>query len=126
MAKAVSVVPAAKLELYEKLVATQPDVERKGATTPYTSLNGHMFSFLAKDGTLSMRLGDDDREAFLKKYRTKLSVQHGRVMAEYVVVPAALLKKTAELKRYFAASCAYIGSLKPKATTRKNAAKKKP
>ena len=38
-------VPAAKLSLYEKLVATNPRLERKGSTTPYTSRNGHMFSF---------------------------------------------------------------------------------
>ena len=30
-----------KLQLYEKLVATNPSVKRKGATVPYTSLNGH-------------------------------------------------------------------------------------
>jgi hypothetical protein len=28
------------VELYERLVATNPKVERKGATHPYTSLNG--------------------------------------------------------------------------------------
>jgi hypothetical protein len=28
--------PADKLELYEKLVATRPEVERRGATMPYT------------------------------------------------------------------------------------------
>jgi hypothetical protein len=33
-------IPADKLELYEKLVATNPKVERKGAANPYTSLNG--------------------------------------------------------------------------------------
>ena len=42
---------AAKLVLYEKLIATNPAVERKGDTMPYTSLNGHMFSLLAKDGS---------------------------------------------------------------------------
>jgi hypothetical protein len=34
-------------------------------------------------------------------------------------VPAALLAKTAELAPYFAQSHAYVGSLKPKPTTRK-------
>jgi hypothetical protein len=37
-------VPPEKLVLYEKLVATNPDIERKGASVPYTSLNGNMFS----------------------------------------------------------------------------------
>ncbi len=35
---------AAKVALYEKLVATNPAVERKGATMPYTSVSGHMFT----------------------------------------------------------------------------------
>ncbi len=116
-------IPANALERYEKLVATHPDVERKGAAMPYTSLNGHMFSFLTPDGTLALRLPDEQREAFLKKYKTKLVEQHGRVMKEYVAVPPSLLKTTGELKKVFARSVAYIASLKPKATTRKKAAK---
>jgi hypothetical protein len=45
-----------KLKLYEKLVATNPNVQRKGDTVPYTSLNGHMFSNLSKEGKLALRL----------------------------------------------------------------------
>lgn len=113
------------LELYEKLVALFPEVERKGATMPYTSLNGHMFSFLTKGGQVALRLPDSQREAFLKKYKTQLCEQYGTVMKEYAVVPASLLKKTKELQPYFAASLEYIGSLKPKPTTRKKKASKK-
>ena len=115
-------VPAAKLASYEQLVATNPKVERKGASMPYTSVNGHMFSFLTPKGTLALRLPAGAREAFLKKYRADLCVQHGRVMQEYVEVPATLLKKTKELKKYFAQSYAYVGSLAHKATTRKKKA----
>lgn len=117
--KSTTDIPGDKLELYESLVSTRPDIERKGATMPYTSLNGHMFSFLTKEGTLALRLSDEDREAFLKKYRTTLCEQHGRVMKEYVVVPDRLLKKTKELKTYFDLSVAYVGSLKPKPSTKK-------
>ena len=92
---------AASLALYEKLVATNPKVERKGATMPYTSLNGHMFSLLTREGWLAIRLPSDVREAFLKKYKTKLCVQYGTVMKEYVEVPDALLSKTTELRKYF-------------------------
>jgi TfoX/Sxy family transcriptional regulator of competence genes len=111
--------PADKVQLYEKLVATNPKVERKGAAFPYTSLNGHMFSILTKTGTLAIRLPAAEREAFLKKYKTKLSVQFGTVMKEYVEVPEALLKNTRELKKFFDLSYAYVGSLKPKPTKRK-------
>ena len=91
---------------------------------PYTSLNGHMFSFLTKTGTLALRLPTKERDAFLKKYKTQLCEQYGTVMEAYVEVPDALLKKTLELKKYFDLSYAYVGSLKPKPTTRKKAAKK--
>jgi hypothetical protein len=111
--------PSDKLVLYEKLVATNPSVERKGATVPYTSLNGHMFSYLSKDGKLALRLPPTDREAFLKKYNAKLCDAYGKVQPEYVEVPDSLLAKTLELKKYFDASYAYVGSLKPKPTTKK-------
>lgn len=109
--------------LYEALVATHPGLECKGASTPYTSLNGHMFSFLTQQGRLALRLPADAREAFLKKYDTTLCEQHGTVLKEYVEVPDALLKKTRELKKYFDLSHAYVASLKPK-PTKKPAAKK--
>jgi hypothetical protein len=109
----------ATLALYEKLVAANPSVERKGATMPYTSQNGHMFSFLAKDGSVALRLPTGEREAFLAKYDSVLSVQYGAVMKEYVVVPASLLARTQELGAYFDISFRYVSSLKPKPTKRK-------
>jgi hypothetical protein len=112
------------LALYDKLVATNPAVERKGAAMPYTSVNGHMFSFLTPAGTLALRLPDDARDEFLKKYKTKLCEQHGKVLAEYVEVPDALLRKTMTLKRYFDMSFAYVSSLKPKPTKKKSARKR--
>jgi hypothetical protein len=35
-----------KLALYEKLIATNPKIERQGAANPYTSLNGNMFTYM--------------------------------------------------------------------------------
>jgi len=81
---------------------------------PYTSLNGHMFSFLTKEGKLALRLPADVRTAFLEKYGTKFIEQHGAVMNEYVAVPDELLENTDELQGYFRLSVAYAGSLKPK------------
>ena len=107
------------LELYEKLVATNPNVRRKGKTMPYTSVNGHMFSLLDKEGKLGLRLPKEEREKFLSEYKTELFVQYGAVMKEYVVVPDDLLKKTDELKKYFELSYGYVSSLKPKPTKKK-------
>lgn len=107
-------VPQGPLDLYEKLVATYPGIERKGATVPYTSYNGHMFSYLEKDGSLGLRLPTEAREAFLKKYNTGLFQSYGIIRKEYVLVPASLLKNTEELKPYFDLSLDYVKSLKPK------------
>jgi hypothetical protein len=107
------------LKYYEKLVASNPKVERKGATIPYTSVNGHMFTFLTKTGALALRLPTEERESLLKKHKTKLCEQNGAVLKEYVEVPATLLMKTEELKKYFDISYNYVASLKPKTTKRK-------
>jgi hypothetical protein len=124
MSKAASTIPADTLDLYDKLVATNPSVERKGATMPYTSVNGHMFSFLTKSGTLALRLPTEERTAFLTKYKTVLCEQHGSVLDEYVEVPNSLLKKTQVLRQYFDLSYAYALALKPKPTSRKKAKRK--
>ena len=105
--------------LYEKLVATNPLVECKGATMPYTSTNGQMFSYLSKEGKLELRLPVGEREAFLKKYKAKLCEAYGKVQPEYVEVPDALLAKTSELKRFFDISYEYASSLKLKPTAKK-------
>jgi hypothetical protein len=110
-----------KLALFEKLAATNPNVELKGATVPYTSLNGHMFSYLSKDGKLALRLPEEPREQFLKKYKAKLCEAYGRVQPEYVEVPDALLAKTSELSKYFQLSFAYVSSLKPKKASKASA-----
>ena len=108
------VIPPEKLQLYEKLVAANPKVERKGDTVPYTSLNGHMFSYLSKEGKLALRLPAPDREVFLKKYGAKLCAAYGVAQPEYVEVPDSLLSATKELKKFFDSSYNYVGSLKPK------------
>jgi TfoX/Sxy family transcriptional regulator of competence genes len=112
------VIGEAALRAYDTLVATHPELERKGATMPYTSMNGNMFSFLTPDGVLALRLSAADRDAFLHTYDTKLVEQHGAVMREYVAVPAELLDRLEELRPWFDRSCEYVGTLKPKKTTR--------
>ena len=87
-------------------------------TLPYTSLNGHMFSFLAEDGTVVLRLAADDRAAFMERYGAGLHEAHGTVMREYVSVPDALADDTTSLAPWFEHSRAYVAGLKPKATRR--------
>jgi hypothetical protein len=115
-----SSIPAETLQLYEKLIATNPKIARKGATHPYTSLNGNMFTLLNPPGTLAIRLPADEREKFLKKYKTTLFEAYGAVMPEYVTVPDALLKKTNDLRKYLDLSYEYVKTLKPKPTKKKH------
>jgi hypothetical protein len=42
--------PERQVALYEALIATHPEVERKGKSSPYTSINGNMFTILSADG----------------------------------------------------------------------------
>jgi TfoX/Sxy family transcriptional regulator of competence genes len=115
-----SPIPAEKVALYEKAVATLPGVERKGADNPYTSLNGNMFSLLsAVTETMALRLSAEEREAFLKKYKSKLFEVYGAVMKEYVTVPDTLLKNTKELQKYMTLSYECAKTLKPKASKKK-------
>jgi hypothetical protein len=111
--------PADKVALYEKLVATNPAVDLKGATHPYTSLNGHMFSYLHPSGRMALRLPEHEREKFLTTYQTTLFEAYGIVQKEYVTVPDALLKATKELQKSFEVSYQYVQTLKPKATKKK-------
>jgi len=108
-----------RVALYEKLIATHPKIESKGAANAYTSVNGNMFSLLRPSSEMALRLPADEREKFLKKYKTKLYEAYGTVMPEYVTVPDALLQKTAEMKKYLAASYEYVSGLKAKATKKK-------
>ena len=110
-AKTTSTIPAAKLARYNELIATDSSIERKGVTIPYTSVNGKMFTYLSPTGDLRLRLPDDERAAFIKKYRTKLAVSNGVVMKDFVAVPPGLLARTAELKPYLRASRAYAAEL---------------
>ena len=107
-------IPPAQLELYEKLIATIPKIERKGAVHPYTSLNGHMFTYLDQTGTMGIRLPKHEVEAFLKKYKTTLFESYGVVKKDYVTVPGTLLRNTKELKKYLEISYEYVKTLKPK------------
>ena len=116
--KETSSVPADKLALYDKLIATNSAIERKGVKLPYTSANGNMFTFISEAGLVGIRLPDDERKQFLERYKTTLFEAHGAIMKEYVTVPDALLQKTDELKKYLDLSFEYVKSLKPKASSK--------
>jgi hypothetical protein len=106
-------IPPAKLSHYEKLLAAA-NIERKGDLHPYTSLNGHMFTYLDQTGVMGLRLPKDEVEKFLKKYNTTLFKSYGVIKKDYVTVPDALLANTKDLKKYLEISYEYVKTLKPK------------
>ena len=112
-------VPAEKLELFDQLIAVRPEIERKGANNAYAAVNGNMFLLMQADGVLAIRLPEDERAEFLKKYKAKLHEAYGAVMKEYVAVPEAALGKTKEMQKYVAASYDYAKTLKAKPTKKK-------
>ena len=74
-----------------------------------------MFTLLnPPKGDLAIRLSPEEREKFIKKYKTRLFEAYGAVMKEYVAVPYSLLPKTRELAKYLELSYEYAKTLKPK------------
>src|SRR4051812_30006036 len=86
MAKAPAGPPAARVAQYDALVASRPDVERKGAGVPYTSVDGRMVSFLNKAGKLVLRLSPDDMAALIKAKKGKPHEAYGVVQNDFVEV----------------------------------------
>ena len=108
--------PSEALDRYEALVATVPELARKGAKNPYTSRHGHMFSFLDADGAIALRLPDDRWHEFCATYESGPVEQYGKTMRGYVAVPAGL--SLDELRPWFRESYEWIGTLPPKPTTK--------
>ena len=105
-----------KLEIYDKLIATNPDFERKGKTMPYTSANGYMFSQLNKEGEIGIRLPKEAGKKFMEEYQTTAFRAYGAVMKDYVLIPEKLLDDLELLSSYMNESYNYVMTLKPKAS----------
>lgn len=105
-----------KLARYESLIAAVPDIERKGKTMPYTSVNGNMFSFLGKGDVLAFRLSKSERDAFLQQHQDAVVVQYDAVMKDYVAIPDHILEDDAELVTLWNRCVANARTLKVKPT----------
>ena len=108
------------LTVFKKMIAAVEGVELKGARCPYTSFNGHMMSSISKADRIGLRLSKPDREEFIEKYQTTLfEAFPGFFQKEYVAIPESMLSNTSTLRKYFKKSYEYVGSLKPKKSTKK-------
>ena len=111
--------PPDRVQAFERLVSAVPEVGRKGATMPYTSVYGNMFSYLDATGRMALRLSASDRAEFIERFSTNLHEAYGIVQKEYATVPAALLDDTERLLPWFMASHAYALTLRAKPTKRR-------
>jgi TfoX/Sxy family transcriptional regulator of competence genes len=120
--KPASAAPARETELYAAAVAATAGAELKGASMPYTSVNGNMYSFLDKGGVLAIRLGGKDYENFLAEFAARPYLHEtGTVLKEYVTAPASLLKDPKKAAAWLGKSLAYARTLKPKPSKKKAA-----
>lgn len=107
--------PADALERYAAVVEAAGETV-KGAKNPYTSRNGHMYSFLDRDGGMALRLSKELGADFQANYESGPVTQYGSVMRGYVSVPDALLRDPEALGAWFRRSYDWIGTLEPKPT----------
>ena len=108
--------PADALERYRLAVEASGNGELKGAKNPYTSRNGHMFSFLDAHGGLALHLSDELETEFRSQNESGPVTQYGRTMQGYSSVPPELLDDTESLREWYDRAWEWIGSLKPKPT----------
>ncbi len=116
MSKKKALAPEEKLTQYTSMVNLVTEVEIKGATTRYTSLNGHMFSFLSKEGEIGIRLSKEDQVEFEQNYGPSPFIQHNSVMKDYVAIPTSLSMNSELMATYLRKSVQFIQTLKPKPT----------
>lgn len=108
--------PPSALDRYCAVVEASGNGELKGAKNPYTSRNGHMFSFLDADGALALQLSEELETEFRSQYESGPVTQHGRTMRGYSSVPPELLVDAESLRGWYDRAWEWIGSLKPKPT----------
>lgn len=107
------------LAVFDTMIAGVPDVERKGATMPYVSINGNMYAMINKAGVIGLRLGEEDRATFFATFgEHPFEDVPGFVNKDYVAIPESLHGKTKMLQTWFKVSHAAASRLKPKPTTR--------
>jgi hypothetical protein len=107
--------PAQALAFYTAVVERcASDVSVKGAKNPYTSRNGHMFSFLDRDGTMALRLSAELIEEYGENHSAEPVIQYGSVMRGYVAIDEELFEDVPALAGWFDRSHEWIGTLDPK------------
>jgi hypothetical protein len=101
-------------DIYRNLIEAHPYAELKGKKNPYTSVKGRMYTFLDIDDKLSIRLNLEDTEEYASKYEWRPSIQHDRIMKEYILVSPKMMENDKDLKYFFNKSFEHFNSMTPK------------
>ena len=109
------------LERYQAVVKASGNGEVKGAKNPYTSRNGHMFSFLDAEGVMALHLSAELEAEFRSRYESGPVVQYGRTMRGYSSVPTEILDDTEVLREWYDRAWEWIGTLNSKPSKKASA-----
>lgn len=112
------------LDTFEKIVPLNDKIEhRKMFGLPCVFIHGNMMMGV-HNNNIVMRLPESDREEFLKiKGAMRFEPMPGRIMKEYVVIPAQLLNNASKLGKWIESSRIYVSAL-PLKEAKKSARKK--
>lgn len=119
--------PEKQLKQYDLILSKIPFVERKGKTSPYTSVGGHMFTMMRKDGVVGMRLSKEEQNIFFERHDAEPFENYGSMIKDYVTVPEDVLMDTALMTAYVIKSYEYTKTLpkKPSKSSKKSPTPKK-
>jgi hypothetical protein len=107
--------PEALVALFTRTLATIREAEgQRMFGYPAAFIRGQMFTGLFQSSMI-LRLSPEDRARFLEEFpATLFEPMPGRVMREYVVLPATVLNSSKLLDGWLAKSFQYASSLPPK------------
>ena len=105
---------------YTKHIKTWGKVERKGKKNPYTSHNGHMFTFFdTNENYMAVRLDKKQQEAYFEATGTGPVIQYNSVMRGYIRLTDEIFNDFNKFEEWLEKSWDYINSLDPKPTTKR-------
>ncbi len=81
---------------------------------PYTSANGHMFSFFNKDNEIGIRFSKEIQKEYMEKYDTIIYKSNNAVMRGYILISNEMMEDLNNVVKLLNESFDYVMSLEPK------------
>ena len=103
-----------KIKLYDAIIEAHTESIRKGKNNPYTSMNGHMYSMVTKEGQVAIRISKEGRAQYMVEVNPTEVVTYNTIMKEYIEISDEMLKDQKVVLSLLDQSIAYIKTLKPK------------